>query len=349
VRAIEVARAERRKETSAYGAMAQDTAIAVVECGAARPQVSSVVGVLDLPYDSARGLVAIAEASAERVLEGGERPEGCKMVEVSYWVRDQEGGGDFVVRYPASPEHPRSLWWVPDEGAPQATKEGDIGLRVVVDRLLRAVAYFGAVGEDLDTAATLVERATALDPANPRVAEVTAELLSELRPEQAIAGLERFIEAHGPSAGVESTLAGLLLERGDAESAARGKALLDKVLSSNATHPKALALEAERRRDAGDLAGARKAYDALLAAHPAQAGARYNLATLLAALGEPALALDQLDHYLRVYPEDTDALFRRAALRLDSSDRAGAEADLAALRRLAPGHPDVDALASRLR
>jgi tetratricopeptide (TPR) repeat protein len=342
-----VAREPRRKESVRYGAMTQDNLILVARCGDALV-VPTMVGVLDLPYDNPRGLVAIAEASAEKALASEAAPEGCRFTEASYWTRDQEGGGDWVVRYPTTPGIGSSVWWAPDAGEPAKRSAEAVPPSVYVGRLLRVAAYHADVAEDLDAALAHIRAARAMDPGSRRAVELEAELLLGVDSKKAVEVLDAFMKDKGASPDLQATLATALLDTGDEAAVSRAEGLLDAVLAAEPGNLKALAARGERQRAKGQVDEAIATYEKAVAAHPLDPSPRYNLATLLLAKGDKEAALGHLDAYLAAFPEDPDALFLRAGLHADAGRLEQAVKDLTVLRRVAPGDPQVQALGERL-
>lgn len=87
---------------------------------------------------------------------------------------------------------------------------------------------------------------------------------------------------------------------------------------------------------AGDLAGARAAYERALALDPGLAPAATNLAPLLARAGEPAAGKALLDRVLQHHPLADTAYRNRAVVRLAQGDAAGFRADLESAMKLLP-------------
>ena len=346
-RPLLAARPVRRKDSERYGAMTQDSLLLLARCGK-EVRVPTVVGVLDIPYDNPKGLVAVAEATAEQALPKQEPPEGCAFSEAGYWTRDEDGKGDWVVRYPTTPGLGTSVWWVPDEGKPERRAAEAVPKTVFVARLLRVAAYQADVVEDLDKALALIDAALALDPASAPAAELEGELLLGADSKAAVAFLDTFMKKNGATPNLEATLATALVDLGDAESLARGEALLDKVLAADPGNLKGLVARGERLRAKGDVKAAIDAYEHAVAAHPGDPSPRYNLATLMLADKRPDEALPHLDAYLGAFPEDADALYLRAGLLLDKGDREGAARDAATLVRVAPDNPQVQELQTRV-
>jgi predicted Zn-dependent protease len=327
--------------------MAQDTAVLVEQCPDG-PKVHSVVGVLDVPWDSGKGLLAVAEVASDKALQASTPDPGCSWAEATYWARDEQSRGDWVVRYSTAPDRPTSLLFVPEAGAPRTTTAEEVPVSAAMARLLRAVSYFGDVAEDAERAAQLLERALELDPTSAKLAEVQAEFWAERDPERALAATERGLGHHPKQPDLEATRAGILLAKSDPAAQAQGQALLSGLLEREPTHPKALSLRAEQAREAGNREGALADYRALLTAHPALHVARYNLATLLLDMGQSLGALDELSKYLDTYPEDGDALYLRASTALGLGRVDAARADLERLQKVAPDNPQVRALATQL-
>lgn len=359
--ALRAARDARRIETRKFKNMTADMVLVVVDCEGTR-RVPTMVGVLDVPYDHAAGMVAVAEVSAEKALAATKPEPNCVIEEATYWARDEAEAGDWVVRYSSAPESPTAVWWVPDSGAARKSDTSEIPARACAARLLRGASHFAEVAEDMERAASLVSRAIELAPDDPEVAEVRAELMGRIDAAQAVADLRAYLSAHPDApASLKATLAELLVAKAaavsevpadaDPEAArateslrAEARTLVDAVLKTEPTQPKALALRAEWHRDAGQAALAIADYRALLAAHPGLDAARYNLATLLLDNQQSGEGIQELDHYLATYPEDTDALYLRGRAHLGQGALDAAARDVNALRKLAADAPETHQL-----
>lgn len=90
-----------------------------------------------------------------------------------------------------------------------------------------------------------------------------------------------------------------------------------------------------------DFAGARRAYDAALAADPQHVDALYERALLSLAEGRPADAAADLDRAVRLSPRAANAYYARAIARNASGDRPGARGDLDQALRLRPTYAEA--------
>jgi tetratricopeptide (TPR) repeat protein len=86
----------------------------------------------------------------------------------------------------------------------------------------------------------------------------------------------------------------------------------------------------------GELANAHSDLDAAIRLDPDSAGDYLIRARILLADKQPDAALGDLDKALGLDPKNLDALLLRARLRHGKKDNAGAEADIAVARQLAP-------------
>jgi tetratricopeptide (TPR) repeat protein len=344
-----IGRGERKAEVEQFGSMTQDHAQLVGTCaGKSAPEVLLVAGVVHVPYRDAAALQRVAERTAEKVLNGATPPAGCQVSEVLYWVRDDEGGGDYVVRYPSASGESSSLWFVDDAGQSSPSLPALIRPRVFVDRLLRVASYKADFEEDIPGALGLVGEARRLAPSSASAVEVWLELVAGSDPRGALMELDAWEKGHGSTADLQATRAEILLAVGDVSEVRHAEELLLGILERRPEHVKALAVFAERLRSRGDLEGALRNYRVLLQAHPKRAAPRYNVATLLQERGDVGGAIRELGAYLETYDEDVDALFLRSTLRLQSGDLPGSAADFQRLQKRAPQHPDVITLGKKL-
>ncbi len=91
----------------------------------------------------------------------------------------------------------------------------------------------------------------------------------------------------------------------------------------------------------GDLAGARAAYDDLIAVDPDYAEYRFDRAGLLHAIGDDAHALADYDTAVRLGPPFPEMHHNRAVLRQEIGDLAGALEDLGRVIELDPAYVDA--------
>ena len=347
---VKTAKMVRQKETKKYGNLTQDAVIPVDACFVQEElRIPTTIGVVHLPYDSPDTFTLVARKSAESALSGTPLEPGCSRREAGYWVRDAEGKGDFVFRISAEAGTDAELWWVPDSGEPRRTRADDIRPRVYIDRLLNVAGTRADADGDLQGALELVLDAQALGPSSKRVAEVKTELVCLVHPPTAVKDLNEFTESFGSSDALDATLADCLLEIKTADSLEQAKELIDAVLLRNPGQLKALSLRAEHLADEGRFVEANQTYESVLTHHPAAYMAHYGAATALLGLGRNRDALKHLNRYLKVDPQDVDALFLRAGARVDVGNVEGATSDLAVLKSKVPEAPELVELEKRIK
>jgi tetratricopeptide (TPR) repeat protein len=93
--------------------------------------------------------------------------------------------------------------------------------------------------------------------------------------------------------------------------------------------------------ETGDLAGARQAYDAALAADSQHVDALYERALLSLAEGRPADAVTDLDRALQLSPRAANAFYARALAHLAAGSPPAALADLDRALELRPAYPEA--------
>ena len=347
---LEKARKLRRVETLKYGSSAHDAVTPVDACFIQEElRVSSLVGVVHDAYDSPDTLLYVAKKASEKALQGAPLDPGCSRREAIYWIRDEDGGGDYAYRIPTEAGSAPSLWWVPDEGKATISSMTEIRPRVYVDRLLNVAATKIDADGELEVAMKLVVRAEELDPSNKRTAEVRGEFLCLVHPPSGVTDLTKFMEDHGGSPSLKSTLAACLMEVQTADALDSADTLIQEVLERNPVQMKALSLRAERLAGQSRFQEAAQAYEEVLKAHPAAFMAHYGAATSWLSLGKNQEALTHLNAYLKVDPTDLDALFVRAGLWVDLGKGPEAEKDYEQLKARAPDAPELATLLARIR
>jgi tetratricopeptide (TPR) repeat protein len=90
-----------------------------------------------------------------------------------------------------------------------------------------------------------------------------------------------------------------------------------------------------------DFAGARKAYDAALAADPQHVDALYERALLSFAEGHPDAAIGDLDRALRLSPRAANAYYARGQAHAAMGDQTAALKDFTAALKLQPDYPEA--------
>lgn len=90
-----------------------------------------------------------------------------------------------------------------------------------------------------------------------------------------------------------------------------------------------------------DFAGARKAYDAALAANPEQVDALYERGLLSFAEGNPTAAIDDLDRAIRLSPRAANAFYARGHAREALGDHNAAIADFSQALKLRADYADA--------
>ncbi len=118
---------------------------------------------------------------------------------------------------------------------------------------------------------------------------------------------------------------------------------LARAATVNPADPRPGFRRAQDLETAGDLVGARRALEALLAHHPHNATAQQLLGRVLMRLNDSAAALAHYDRMFELYPRDASVAFNRglAALAEDQPPKALASFERAA--RLSPDNPDAHA------
>jgi tetratricopeptide (TPR) repeat protein len=199
------------------------------------------------------------------------------------------------------------------------------------DTKAQALAYYERGNALLDTgdnaaAVADYDRSIALDPTNARAFNNRALALTALgRIDEALASYGEAIRLDPSYIRANKNLLRLQEERGDLQAVAAGYARLAAFDPANAAdyrYHEGSALHGLR-----DFAGARKAYDAALAADPQQVDALYERALLSFAEGNPAAAIVDLDAALRLSPHAANAYYARGLARAATGDHAAAIAD----------------------
>jgi tetratricopeptide (TPR) repeat protein len=213
-----------------------------------------------------------------------------------------------------------------------ALEPGFVEPQIIV---LRALSVLGDHG-----AAIAGARAIAPEQLSEDDAFLMADLLlSAGRNGDAEAELLRLAARPELKPGAERRLVTMALRQGRLEEAEQRLESLAGERGSSALAVLYLAQLAERR---GDPARAIQAY-ALLAGSPLELTARTSAARLMIGQGAKAQALEVLDDYATANPEQgLETGLARAHLLSEAGDLKEALADLDALAKRFPGHPDLD-------
>jgi len=213
------------------------------------------------------------------------------------------------------------------------------------DVKIQAQAYYERGNAQLDqgdnqAAVTDYTKALDLDPTNTRAFNNRALAYAALgQADQALADYAAAIRLDPNYTRAYQNRLHLLEQRGDLQGMAADYERLAKLDPKNTAdyrYRQGSALHGLR-----DFAGARKAYDAALAADSQHVDALYERGLLSFAEGQPAAAIADLDHALRLSPRAANAYYARGQAREALGDHAAAIGDFTQALNLRADYPDA--------
>ncbi|HET7603336.1 MAG TPA: tetratricopeptide repeat protein, partial [Gemmatimonadales bacterium] len=167
---------------------------------------------------------------------------------------------------------------------------------------------------DLDSALALAASARAIEPADPDVRLLQAQVLSwQGKLPAAISSYDSIVSDNPDRLDAQVARARVLAWASRFDEADSAYA---SILQRDPGNPEALAGRAEARAWRGDLEGAEAAYQSLLATDSANTSARLGLATVHFWQGHSAMARRELDPILAAEPNNRDAQTLDRAIRL---------------------------------